>query len=176
MAKLVKGAQGGLPVADKLGLAPREEVGEARAVDHSLHRQGEAREIGDGDAGGLEGRHLKVELVIENARLDGDDSSETPVDAGELAGEVVLDAVEGADDGDESGDAILESRGVLIREDDGVGAVAAVLESVERRASLTGRRLGATRFGAVDAGLSGTRDRHRRDVRVLLPRAGYHGS
>jgi len=150
-AQLSEGGEERRAGVDELGLAGGEVVGEAGVFEEAVGGEAELVAIGLRGIGAVlaEGFLAGGELLVEDGRIHEEDALEAPLDAGELADEVVLDVVLGEEDGGEAFDEALEGGVVFVAEDEDGAGVAAVFEGVEAGAGLAFRGFGAAAAGAV---------------------------
>ena len=150
-AQLVEGGEERRAGVDELGLAGGEVVGEAGVFEEAVGGEAELVAFGLGGVGAVlaEGFLAGGELLVEDGRIHKEDALQAPLDAGELADEVVLDVILGEEDGGEAFDEALEGDVVFVAEDEDGAGVAAVFEGVEAGAGLAFRGFGAAAPGAV---------------------------
>ena len=86
--------------------------------------------MGDSAIVQLQTGGLGCHLMIEEAGVDREDASETPVDGSELTGKAHFDGIDRPEALDVSGNEFFKSAAVLISEDDGVVGEAAMIECV----------------------------------------------
>jgi hypothetical protein len=137
---------------EELGLAGGEVVGEAGGFEELVGGGAESdfgagleAVLGEGGVGG-------VEFGVEEGGVEGEDAVEAPLDAGELADEVVFEVVLGEQDAGDFVDEAFEGGVVFVAKDEEGAGIAAVFEGVEGRAELALGGFGAAAFGAGVAG------------------------
>ena len=74
--------------------------------------------------------------MVEQAGIEGENASETPVDGRQFEGEVIFHKAGWLDEPDVVGKEIFKCRGIFVLENDRVGGMRGRFESVEAKARL----------------------------------------
>lgn len=127
-----KGPEGCYPSLEQLRFAAGKKRRIARPVCDGAAGVQKTSEFRDVVTGGFERQRLKLHLMVEQAGVEGADSSEPPIDGCELSSVLVLDGVGGLNALDVIGDKSLEGERILIRKHNGIVRVAAVLDGIHR--------------------------------------------